>query len=348
MNLNLLSQKIHRPFSIVVLAGLLLALCVQQTFANSQTTNKNSNSNGTDSTLFDFDGDGKADISVYRRSTGMWYRINSSDNSISVIKFGMENRDFLSPADYDGDGITDIAVYRAPRSSPFNVTFHILDSSTGNYRVDKLTNVLGNPFPGDWDGDGKADPTVYEVLSQIPTDPTPPIMRFSFFESSNLELGQRYRSVRPGGPAVFGDFTGDGKSNLAAFYYPNGSPNGIWVIRENLATLNFIEISFGLQTDTPVPADYNGDGITDLAVYREGNWFILTDLNSTNYYVVPFGLPGDVPIPADYDGDGKTDVAVYRDGIWYIQQSTDGFKAVQFGLPDDKPTPLTYIDPYYD
>ena len=59
--------------------------------------------------------------------------------------------------------------------------------------------------------------------------------------------------------------------------------------------------------------DYDGDGRTDVAVYRDGTWFILR--SSGGVIATGWGgLPQDIPVPADYDGDGKTDIAVYRDG----------------------------------
>ncbi|MEJ7665423.1 MAG: FG-GAP-like repeat-containing protein [Hymenobacter sp.] len=67
-------------------------------------------SNSNIRTRFDFDGDGRADISVFRPSDGIWY-LNQSTNGFSATQFGLST-DKITPADYDGDGKTDIAVYR--------------------------------------------------------------------------------------------------------------------------------------------------------------------------------------------------------------------------------------------
>lgn len=86
--------------------------------------------------------------------------------------------------------------------------------------------------------------------------------------------------------------------------------------------------------------DFDGDGLTDISVYRNGNWYL--QRSRDGFAGVGFGLQNDKLVPVDYDGDQKTDIAVYRDGIWYILQSRDGFTAVPFGVFDDIPVPADY------
>ncbi len=87
--------------------------------------------------------------------------------------------------------------------------------------------------------------------------------------------------------------------------------------------------------------DFDGDGKSDVSVFRSGNWFLQQSTNG--FASVSFGISTDKLVPADYDGDGKTDIAVYRDGNWYILQSSNSaFLAVSFGLSNDIPIPSDF------
>ncbi|HNQ15462.1 MAG TPA: VCBS repeat-containing protein, partial [Pyrinomonadaceae bacterium] len=279
----------------------------------------------------DFDGDGKADASVFRPSTGIWY-LNRSTSGFSAMQFGISS-DVITPADFDGDDKTDLAVWR---EAPANeAAFYILQSSNSVVRIENFGQTGDEPVTvADWDGDGKADPSVYR-------DSAVGAQGYFYYRGSLNNPSGNITYIpwgTTGDIAVRGDFDGDGKSDAAVFR-PSEQR---WYMRLS-STGGLSADKWGLATDKFVCADYDGDGKTDLAVFRTGIWYIKQSSNGQPAYM-NWGLATDTLVPADYDGDGKTDAAIYRSGVWYIRNSsTSALSVANFGLVTDRPVPAAFV-----
>lgn len=93
-------------------------------------------------------------------------------------------------------------------------------------------------------------------------------------------------------------------------------------------------------------SDFDGDGGTDIAVWRPstGMWYVNHSVDNT-YSASQFGGGqfGDVVTPGNFDGDMKIDYAVFRHGVWYIRNSSDlTVRVVHFGLAGDRPVPADF------
>jgi len=253
-------------------------------------------------TSLDYDGDGRADYSVFRLSTGTFYINRSSNNSFFTAQFGIST-DVQVPGDYDGDGRADIAVWR-----PSNGVFYVLKSSDGAVQYYQFGTEGDEPVARDYDGDGKTDFAVVRRINGYLVW----YINLSATNTFRVEVFGLDNDV-----TAPGDYDGDGRFDLGTYR------NGTFFYQRS--TLGFGSTQWGQAGDLVAPGDYDGDGKTDFVVIRQGTnyvWYILRSSDG-GFSTSTFGQKPDFPTQADYDGDGKTDVSVWRqaNGTFYIHQT---------------------------
>ncbi len=90
-------------------------------------------------------------------------------------------------------------------------------------------------------------------------------------------------------------------------------------------------IYFGAASEDLVPADYDGDGTAEAAIFRPSTGMWAIH-NLTRLYAGDFS---DLAVPGDYDGDSTADLAVFRQRsmMWAVNRVT----RIYFGASDDQP-----------
>jgi subtilisin family serine protease len=207
-------------------------------------------------------------------------------------------------------------------NAPANCDFSAVSS------VDWITITNGNPGSGN----GAVNYTVSAYSSG------------NRREGAIIVAGQIFRVIQeaelPPPSRVYLDFDGEGRTDYSVI--ENASGGMLW--HNYLSRDGYRPVNFGLfNDDIPVPALFDGDAKTDIAVWRSstGTFYVLRSADNT-LQAIQFGTPGDDPrVTQDFDGDGKADFAVARRSggnlFWYILGTTSGFAAVQFGLETDIP-----------
>ena len=101
---------------------------------------------------------------------------------------------------------------------------------------------------------------------------------------------------------VPGDYDGDGKTDVAVIREgATATSNLVWYILQS-STNTLLSAQFGITgTDLNAQNDYDGDGRTDIAIWRDssGTFYILKSSDG-GLLAVPWGLSGDYPV-ASYD-----------------------------------------------
>jgi hypothetical protein len=236
--------------------------------------------------------------------------------------------------------------------------------TTGNYWIDfqlnagaggnftPLVSIPGSRSLPGWNGRQFIGTTstwgdLFDIGEATATTPPQPDVN----PDVNMDYPFKLNGSIAGTPAVpvqrSMDFDGDNKSDYSVIRSAAVAGQSTWITHGSGGVDTWTDFGTGVGFalgDKAVPADYDGDGKTDVAVWRpsEGNWYILHS-NGGTLRAESFGVLGDDPsVVGDYDGDGDDDMAVYRPGagntqsnFYYRLAAGGGIFTVPFGLGND-------------
>ena len=213
-----------------------------------------------DATPGDYEGDGKTDLSIFRPSTEQWIGQYSSGTGGFVTSFGGPNlMDIPVPADYDGTGHVETAVFRPSTSQWFilgpaggrgSSRSALRTCSTSPCRATTTASAIPSP-----PSSARARP----VVRARPERRTP-VRDLRHVEPVRYPRARRLRRHRA---------------------YRDGRlpPEHRPVVRHRARAAAACSGTFGASNlyDIPVPGDYDGDGHTEMAVFRPttAQWFVI-------------------------------------------------------------------------
>jgi hypothetical protein len=301
----------------------------------------------------DFNGDGNLDLAVananYCETFGPVIS-SCAPGGVSVLlgngSGGFESQvSYATPggafsvvvADFNGDHKLDIAVAGGGPSSPGRVSL-LFGNGDGTFQS-HIDSTLGTTnglslAAGDFNGDGKTDLAVGGS-------------EFLDIMIGNGDGTFLYKEHYNGGNVVIAaDFNGDGKIDLAVPYQTNafGKYSTAVLLGNGDGTFQTaVQYSSGINPQTLIAADLNGDGKLDLAVACAGGG--QTGLSGSVAVLLGFG---DGTFPAanligtgsaaitstDLNGDGKLDIAI--PGSLFLGNGDGTFQTVNPGnyVPD--------------
>lgn len=274
-------------------------------------------------------------LSVFRPDEATFYTADSyhvAGSQMRFKKWGLPGDEPL-PADCDGDGITDYNVVRNQGGKKY---WYCFSDITYDHTVVQWGLATDKAITGDFDRDGVADQAVIRNVNGT--------LHWYVLQSSNQQF-RAFAFGSAGDKPVLGDFDGDGATDVAVTR-SEGNALKWHVLRSGpgLVYTQVTSVPWGLSSDKPVAEDYDGDGKTDIAVFRpiDGGWHILRSSDS-GYESKTFGLLLDTPQPGDYNNDGKADIAFFRaaTGDWHIWLSNGSQPIVHWGGSSD--TPVTSL-----
>ncbi|MFM9902971.1 MAG: FG-GAP repeat domain-containing protein [Pyrinomonadaceae bacterium] len=246
----------------------------------------------------DYDGDGIGDIANWRDAEHKWYILYSSTGVLHTIDFGASGDEPVA-RDYDNDGMTDLAVARRVNGI---ISWIIRKSSANPVDTANVTEStdwgisIDTPTPGDYDGDGKFDLSVRRPGATDTSLATFITKRSSDGMQENVSWGIGSDLV------ISGYFDADNKMDYAVLREGKLQTDPlVWMIRRS-SDSTAVVMNYGTTgTSYNVQNDYDGDNITDIAVWDNATaTFSVFRSTTSTTATFAWGAANDYPV-ASYD-----------------------------------------------
>lgn len=303
------------------------------------------------------------------------YNIGSgADVKVSVTTNGVNNG-FVNAVkfsgDFNGDGYADVIAAKPNSIGTYNIANVFINKGmSGNAIFELQTSLFLNSniswiHVSDFNGDGLDDillsyrdrnhlifpDELYGKieLSQLDSDGT---LSFRTYLTPTVQIPHNLIDAH-----LVGDFLGEGKSTILI-----QSVNDDKTFNTKLLTYDETSDSFKVRTFAEslsanrfYPADYDGDGITEILYKKANGSSAIAQVKLTNgiyYYTEPYnGAPWNWNdcFPGDYNGDGLIDALFYKANSstpWEIRLSSQvGFSQTTYSLPETFPysSPGNYL-----
>ena len=217
---------------------------------------------------------------------------------------------------------------------PYEVSIAIIDGNGGNDQIEFSIQV----------GDGNRPPTL-EPISNVQTVIKVPLALLISASDPDGDIP----AIAEIGELPEGAVLTDLGNGTAQFTWTptNASEVGVYNVDIAASDAEFTNTqSFSIEVMRPalVERDFDGDGISDMAVYQPdtGEWWTLYSGGGSD--ALQWNAAGLRPVPADYDGDGISDPAVFdpKRGVWDMLLSAGGERSVSWGWSETDPVPADY------